>query len=398
MKAAFRRWMCGLAPAVVAWVLFIAAPVNAQAPPVSQQPAPTVQPLPTPAMTGPLHTASPHTFDAGPLGTLDVTGVISGMGLLQTHHVSGNDSAHGDLSNGQVFVQKTTGWLQFYLQAGAYNLPMLGMPFISTAGTTKDFYGPVPVGYLKLAPSKNTSILIGKLPTLMGAENPFTFQNMNIDRGLLWNQENTINRGIQINQTLGKLTASVCWNDGFYSNRFSWLSGSLTYASGPHSLAFSAMGNLGRTAFRAVATPVQNNSSMYALIYTYTKGNWTVQPYFQYSDVPANPKIGIVRGSSTQGEALLLNYNFHQGFSLAGRGEYISTSGSAAEQAVNLLFGPGSGAWSMTLTPTFQKHGFFVRGDLSLALATNLTPGDGFGRLGIDRSQIRSVLEAGLMF
>ena len=98
----------------------------------------------------------------------------------------------------------------------------------------------------------------------MGAESTFTFQNMNIERGLLWNQENAVNRGIQVNQTFGKVTASLSWNDGYYSNRYSWLSGALTYASGPHSIVFSGMGNLGQTAFQTPATPVQNNSTMYA--------------------------------------------------------------------------------------------------------------------------------------
>ena len=142
------------------------------------------------------------------------------------------------------------------------------------------------MAYLKLVPTKTTSVMIGALPTLMGAEYTFDFQNMNIERGLLWNQENAINRGIQVNQTFGKFTASLSWNDGYYSNRYSWLSGSLTYANGPHSLAFIGMGNLGQTAFQTLATPVQNNSLMYAAIYTYTKGNWIVQPYFQYSNVP----------------------------------------------------------------------------------------------------------------
>jgi hypothetical protein len=60
---------------------------------------------------------------------------------------------------------------------------------------------------------------------------------MNIARGLLWNQETAISRGIQVNQTMGKVTASLSWNDHFYSNRYSWLSGSLTYASQPRAIA-----------------------------------------------------------------------------------------------------------------------------------------------------------------
>lgn len=370
---------------VIGWLVLATPPASAQS-------------LPTPAMTGPLQTASPHTFEAGPFGQLDITGIVSGMGMVQGNHVPGDDTAQVDLSNGQVFIQKTTGWWQFYLQAGAYNIPSLATPFISTGDTMRDLFGPLPVGYLKLAPTKNFSILIGQLPTLMGAEYTFTFENMNIERGLLWNQENDVSRGIQVNQTLGKFTASLSWNDGFYSNRYSWLSGSLTYANGPHSLAFSAMGNLGQTAFRTLATPVQNNGSMYALIYTYTKGNWIVQPYYQFSDVPTNPEIGIAKGASTQGGALLANYTLQHHTSLAGRVEYISSTGNAGEHAVNLLFGPGSGGWSVTVTPTFQDHSFFVRGDFSFVQATHFTPSYGFGPQGMNRSQPRGQVEAGFMF
>ena len=157
-----------------------------------------------------------------------MNGVLSGYGLLQNNHVPGDDTKQADLSNGQVFIQKTDGWFQFYLQAGAYNIPDLGLPFLSTKDTISDLYGPLPVAFLKLQPGKNTSILIGSLPTLIGAEYTFSFENMNVERGLLWNQENAINRGIQVNQTMGKFTASLSWNDGFYSNRYSWLIGFLS--------------------------------------------------------------------------------------------------------------------------------------------------------------------------
>jgi hypothetical protein len=222
---------------------------------------------------------------------------------------------------------------------------------------------------------------------------------MNIERGLLWNQENAVDRGIQVNVNFGKLSASLSWNDGFYSNRYTWLTGSLAYAfNAANTLSFVAGGNLGQTAFRTLAAPVQNNGSIYNVIYTYTKGNWIIQPYFQYTDVPTNQKIGIVHGAATRGGALLVNYNFKHHMSLAGRGEYISSTGNASEQAVNLIFGPGSGGWSVTVTPTFQDHGFFIRGDFSLVQATSCTPGDGFGPLGMNRTQPRGEIEAGFMF
>ncbi|HEY7387805.1 MAG TPA: outer membrane beta-barrel protein, partial [Bryobacteraceae bacterium] len=247
-------------------------------------PAPPA-PLPTPAMTGPLANLPPATFDAGPFGTIAVNGILNGMGMWTGNYANGDNSTNAALSNGQVFLQKTDGVVQFYLQAGAYNLPALGVPFLNTQKTMTDLFGPIPVGYLKLQAGKNTSIEIGELPTLIGAEYTFTFENMNIERGLLWNQENAINRGIQVNQTMGKFTASVSWNDGFYSNRYTWVSGSLAYANGPHAISFVAGGNLGQTAFQTLATPVQNNGSIYNVIYTYTKGPWIIQPYFQYTDV-----------------------------------------------------------------------------------------------------------------
>ena len=370
-----------------------AAPAAAPAPAPA---APT--PLPTPAITGPLQAALPMNIEAGPLGKLSLNGVVSGIGLFQNNAVAGNNGAEGAFSNAQVFFQKATGWFQFYVQAGAYDVVSLGSPFISNAKTNNDLWGPVPVAYVKLVPAKNTNLLIGILPTIMGAEYTFDFQNMNIERGLLWNQENAITRGVQINQTLGKFTASFSWNDGYYSNRYSGLSGALTYTNGPHSLTFAGMGYLGQTAWQNLATPLQNNSTMYVAEYTYTKGKWIVQPYLQYSNVPTNPTIGVVHGASTWGGAILASRTLKRGFSLTGRWEYIGSTGNAAQQAVNLMYGPGSAAWSITMTPTYQYKKFFTRTDISFVQANNFTPGDAFGSFGTKGSQTRGVVEIGFLF
>ena len=355
-------------------------------------------PLPTPSISGPLQAATPIALDGGPLGKLDLDGVISGMGLLQGNHATGDNVTQAALSNGQLFIQKTTDWWQFYVQAGAYNIPALGAPFLPTDKTITDFWGPVPVAFIKFVPGKNTSIEFGSLPTLMGAESTFDFQNMNIERGLLWNQENSVNRGIQLNHAFGKLSASISWNDGYYSNVYSWLSGSIAYAKGPHSLEFVAMGNLSETARQTLATPVQNNGSMYAVIYTYTKGSWIVQPYFQHSSVPTNARVGVQNGASANGAAALVSRTFKRGFSLAGRAEYLASTGSARDQSVNLLYGPGSAAWSLTVTPTYQYQRFFARGELSFVRATSITSGDAFGPEGSHANQSRGLIEIGLLF
>jgi hypothetical protein len=362
----------------------------------AQAPAPAA--LPTPSITGPLQAIPPAIFDAGPFGKLAVNGVLSGFGMVQGNHVAGDDSKQAALSNGVVFIQKTDGWFQFFVQAGAYNLPALGTPFLATDKAVSNLYGPVPVAFLKLQPGKNTSIQVGALPTLMGAEYTFTFENMNISRGLLWNQENAVNRGIQVNQTMGKFTASMSWNDGFYSNRYSWLSGSLTYASGPHSLAFVGMGNLAQTKFQSLATPVQNNGTMYAVLYTFNKAPWIIQPYWQYTSIPTNPSIGVVKGATTNAAAILVSRTFKHGFSLPARFEYIKSSGSASDQSVNLMYGPGSSGTSITVTPTYQHGGFFVRGELAYVHAGSIAPGSAFGSDGTLQHQTRAMAEFGFIF
>ena len=378
-------------------------------PPPAATPAPaaaTPTPLPSPSMTAPLATAIPHEIAAGPFGKIEVTGILSGIGMTEGYHIPGDSPTHWDLSNAQVFIQKTTGWFQFYLQGGAYNIPALGVPFLQTGETTKDVYGPFPTGYIKLVKG-NFNVEVGELPTLAGAEDTFDFENMNIERGLLWNQENAITRGIQLNETYKKLTVAFSWNDGYFSNRYTSLSGSLAYAfNASNTLTFVGLGNAGAYNKNTLATPLyQNNSQIYNLIYTYSHGSWMITPYFQYNDVPKNGKIGITDSASTRGGAILVNYNFKHGISLAVRPEYIKSSGNPKDpNAINLLAGPGSGGFSFTVTPTYVKDAFFIRADFSIVHATDSptfgTPPTGFafGPAGLNTNQPRGVIEAGFMF
>jgi hypothetical protein len=234
----------------------------------------------------------------------------------------------------------------------------------------------------------------------MGAESTFTYQNFNIERGIVWNQENAVNRGIQVNQTLGKyLSGAISWNDGYYSNRYSWLSGSVTLSKGPHALVYDGMGNLGQTAYQTAATPVQNNGYMHAVIYTYTKGPWIISPYFQYGKLPTNAKVGVPTGTSATGGAINASYAFKSGFSLPARVEYLTSSGNATDGSINLLgFGAGSGGVTFTATPTFQKGGMYLRSDLALVHATNYATDSVFGKTGTDASQFRGILEFGFIF
>jgi len=115
--------------------------------------------------------------------------------------------------------------------------------------------------------------------------------------------------------------------------------------------------------------------------------------------VPKNAGVGILQGAHTNGGALLVTYNFKHGVSLSARPEYIKTSGTVLDpNAINLLYGPGSGAFAFTVTPTYVKDSFFIRGDFSIVHATSSTPGSVFGTSGLNANQPRGVIEAGFMF
>ena len=115
--------------------------------------------------------------------------------------------------------------------------------------------------------------------------------------------------------------------------------------------------------------------------------------------MPKNASIGILQGAHTNGGALLVTYNFKHGVSLSARPEYLKSSGTVLDpNAINLLYGPGSGAFAFTVTPTYVKDGFFMRGDFAIVHATSSTPGFVFGTSGRDTNRPRGVLEAGFMF
>src|SRR5581483_11903614 len=132
---------------------------------------------------------------------------------------------------------------------------------------------------------------------------------------------------------------------------------------------------------------------------TYNKGSWIVQPYWQYTNVPTNLKAGIAKGNSTNGVALLVNHSFKKGFSLPVRWEYIGSSGKTNDlRAVNLMYGPGSKGTSITVTPTWQRGGFFFRGDLAYVHVSDITPRSAFGQGGNLKSQTRAAAEFGFIF
>lgn len=364
---------------------------------------------------------NPACLTIGGLGDIYVGGALSGYAYAQTNPFPfspaplPNDRAgRVDLTNLQAYIQKADGPFQFFVQAGAYSIPALGFVNYGSFDQTDLLFGPLPVAFGKFVINDQWSIQGGRMPTLIGTEAPFTFQNLNIQRGLLFNQENIINQGVQINFADGPWSVSVAGTDGFFSGEISWFTGAVTYKiDDSNSVGVNGGLNLGRTnvlnrsLHYQFATPLfQQNSGIFNVNYTYTNGPLTITPYFQFTNVDRDTNVGILQSASTYGGAVLASYAFTDNIALAGRVEYEEQTGRRGSGTTSLLYGAGSSAFSFTITPTYTIDRFFLRGEYSHVELMDITRGDlalatigtGFGRSGNKNSQERFMIETGITF
>jgi hypothetical protein len=309
-----------------------------------------------------------------------------------------------DISNAQLILQKNSGLMQFYIQAGYYSTPSLGTTYQRASQQTMDSFGLVPLANISFAPTNQWLLTAGKINSFGGNENTFTYQNNNIDRGLLWNQTSNVSRGFQASYKQGALSSSVTLNDGFYSNQLSWMGASAKYQiDEKNSTSFIWAGSIKPNTSNTFITPIaQNNSQIFNLIYSYASSRWTISPYLQYTYVPANSSLGILGSSQTTGAAILTNYRFSNAqsdvFSLPLRFEYIGSGGKGNPNAPNLLYGQGSAAWSTTITPTYQYERVFIRAELSYVQTLNTAQGLAFGPTGNSNNQTRVMFETGFLY
>ena len=339
-----------------------------------------------------------------PAGEIDYQVILTGNAMAQTNPIPGDYSSFIDVGNAQVIVKKEEGLIQFYLQSGIYSTPSLGTTYQQASLQTKDSFGFVPLASVSVAPSRYWLITGGKINSFGGNESTFTFQNNNIDRGLLWNQTSNVSKGVQLTYKEDAFSAAVTLNDGFYSNQLSWLGASAAYQLNQKSnVSVVWTGAMKANATYTFITPIlQNNSQIVNAIYTYQSNRLSVSPYLQYTYIPANPSLGILTSAQTMGAAILTNYRL--AWSVPGkvtlplRLEYIGSSGKGDAASPNLLYGPGSSAWSATITPTYQYERVFIRGELSYVQALQTSMGMVFGSTGNANTQTRIMLEFGVVY
>jgi hypothetical protein len=349
--------------------------------------------------------ANPPSLNLGGLGIWRISPAVSGFTYSQTNPSGGA----GDLSNAQLLIQKINGDLQFFVQTGVYSVPQLGSPIVRSFSNTADTFGYVPNASVTYSFDPNGSVTVGKSASMGGYESMMTYQNLNIQRGLLWGQTSAVSTGATVNYAAGNMSFAATWNDGFDSNKMNWLGASGTYQlNNKENVTLSWVGPTSANSQNTNNTPLlQNNSQIFNAIYTYSGDRWFAAPYLQYTVVSKNESIGIASQYQTYGAALLANYRFPevhwQGvgqtkMSLPFRIEYIKEQGGNQGDPNSLLYGPNSSAVSLTLTPTIQVDQYFARLEGSLVQISQAQPGSGFGSSGTKASQYRIMLEVGVLF
>lgn len=348
-------------------------------------------------------------FDSALIGNWQFNAALTGLAATQSNASGTNPRNYGDVSNAQAIISKSTGIFQVFAVAGFYSMPDISTNYTRAATQTKNTWGALPIAIATIVPADNFSINIGNLFALGGAEGTFSYENTNIQRGLLWGQTNSVSRGVQTNFNKDAWSTSVAWTDGAYSGKYNWLAASVAYQTSPVTAVTAVWnGSLNANPTSTTGTPLlQNNSQITNLLFSYKGEHIGITPYLQYSVVPARPSIGIMGVSSSQGIGVLSTYRItplvdgqppHRNITLPFRLEYLNTTGNSGTTPNNLLYGPNSGAWSATLTPTYQNGPFFARLEGSYVRALNYTNGNAFGQTGNTPSQTRVMIEAGFLY
>lgn len=358
--------------------------------PALAEPTPTPAPAPSPVtFSGVITWFTFHADNPNAAGALDTA--------------SGADLAtRTQLGNALVTVARTTGTFRFSVTAGAYAFPVVGQAINPTFQqfANTNLYGYLPNAYVQYVPNANWTLSVGKLPTLLGQENTFTFQNVNIQRGLVWNVEPIVSRGIRVAYTTSTFNATLEYNDGYYSGNHRAIEGQLGWTPNSRSsVAFIFM--LPDPNTPPNVTAFVANKREYDLMYTQQSGKLQLLPYVLWMQSPPSRNAGFVSNESAFGASLIANYAFNSVLSLGGRVETISNSSSRFDFSANsdfLGYGPGSSATSFTLTPAYKASHLLVRGEYSHVRVTGLLPGLGFGSTGFGTTQTRVGLEIGAQF
>ncbi len=389
--------------ALAMWTLCAARPALADAH-ASPSPAPaaaTPTPTPQPSPTGTSLTLGPLTIDGVLSAFTMFTTNVNAAGSLDT--ASGADlSNRTDISNAFIIVNKSSGTLRYGFAAGAYNIPVVGFALNKTTqtGANTSLYGALPSAYVEYAPSASFNVMAGKLATFTGQESTYTYENANIQRGIIWNIETAVSRGVRANFSGSRFNAGLEVNDGFYSGNRLGVEGQISNTPNA-STTFEFVWVIPNASAPGNATASIANKQLYNPLLTYSTGRWAFSPYALWVISPASKALGYISAEHAFGAVLGVAYALSPTWSLPLRVEYGVNGSTRSDTSLNanlLGYGPGSRAWTFTLTPTYRRGVFFARAEASQAEVSAFTPGAAFGLSGSSSTQFRIGAETGIQF
>jgi hypothetical protein len=294
-----------------------------------------------------------------------------------------------------------SGRLRASVTAGGYNFPTVGVAATPTfaKGANTNLYTVLSLASVQYTLNDHVSVAAGKFAALLGQESPFTYQNLNVQRGLGWSMEPTISRAVQATYANGAWSATLQDTDAYYSggNRaLEWIVG---YAP-------SANANLQFAGIEPGAnvpgnpTTAIGNKAEYDLMYTRQIGKFSFLPYYLWVRSPQSSILGYTSDERATAAVLLASYAFSTPFSLALRYEAVANASSTTDKSPNadlIGYGPGSSARTFTLTPAYRIGYGILRLEYSHVSVSAAAPGLAFGSAGNDSTQTRYGFELGLI-
>ena len=299
---------------VLSMLLVGTVPANAQSPTAGLA-SPTAAPTPAATPT-PLPDVS---FSGDFLASEALTGHVNAAGNFG--NAGGADQASRfNISTAFLNVTRNSGYFRYGASVGLYTIPVVGVSGNKTleANVNTNVYGPLPSVYVSLNPNDHTNIMVGKLATLIGQESTYTYLNPNIQRGLVWNMETAVSRGVRFTTTRSKFTGALELNDGFYSGHFLGVEGSATLAPDANT-SFQFVFVIPNSNAPANPTSSIANKRLYNFMYTASRGRWTWAPYILLVQSPGSSALGYSAAESAYGLVLISTYRASAMWSVTGR-------------------------------------------------------------------------------
>jgi Putative beta-barrel porin-2, OmpL-like. bbp2 len=305
-------------------------------------------PLPSPTSTP---TPAPSASPAPPVS-------IGADFTLFGFHTDGVNGVDPQISNALITVNAGIGKLHANATVGQYSFPTIGFPILpaNANGSNTQLYSAWPVGSVSYAFDNHFTLAAGKFATLLGQESDFTYQNLNIQRGIGWEMEPTISRGVGAAYTNGPWSLTLREDDAYYGGYQRAVESLIGWSpSSNTNLQFAFILPGANTAPNP--TTAIGNKAEYDLMFTRQIGKLQLLPYFLWVNSPSSTVLGYTNSENAYAGAMLANWAFSSSLSVPVRYEYAANQSSTADASPNadlIGFGAGSRVQTFTVTPTYH--------------------------------------------